>query len=453
MPTTVTNLSDIATRSELAETLDVPLPALDVVALATRQCRHAGCALFATEHNFGYCVLHSQSWFPRELEIFGRPSANRRGYGLYGPQFLRNHTGKMVASCCCSSPLCEKLGYSHDGMFRFPKKPEQVAEAARVLGLSPADRQKIVNSPRRYRIAPWHYSARHRYRDNEGRWRLRKLENYKDADGKVFSFPPPNGNVQSFIDEQCLTIGLLRGEYDNTLPGWFRVLIRQHRAAGGRSPIPTLPSLRLSPRPSNVTPTPRRTLRKRVCPDAEEVSRLKDINRDLEARLASAMQHMQHTETIGAEDSGRLREENDLLTQEVNGLRSLVSKLEQRKVCLSYDDLQPGGALGAAVKDFTFFPDYDCNEAFLELLNFAEEGKPGLCEDLVRYSKVSVESRREYQLSADDQAAETLTQMHSGRRRKLYWKTEWLIYNFLRTLWHVHATHLHLVRCWPDTCA
>ena len=107
-----------------------------------------------------------------------------------------------------------------------------------------------------------------------------------------------------------------------------------------------------------------------------------------------------------------------------------MSKLEQRKVCLLYDDLQPGGALGAAVKDFTFFPDYDCNEAFLELLNFAEEGKPGLCEDLVRYSKVSVESRREYQLSADDQAAETLTQMHSGRRRKLHWKTEWLSYNF-----------------------
>ena len=81
------------------------------------------------------------------------------------------------------------------------------------------------------------------------------------------------------------------------------------------------------------------------------------------------------------------------------------------------------------MKDFTFFPDFDCNEAFLELLNFAEEGKPGICENLVRYSKVSIQSRREYQLSVDDEAAEMLTEMRSSRRRKLHWKTEWLIYN------------------------
>ena len=80
----------------------------------------------------------------------------------------------------------------------------------------------------------------------------------------------------------------------------------------------------------------------------------------------------------------------------VNSLWSLVSELEQRKVRLSYDNLQPRGALSAAVKDFTFFPDFDCNEAFLELLNFAREGKLGLCENLVHYSKVSIESRREY---------------------------------------------------------
>ena len=44
-----------------------------------------------------------------------------------------------------------------------------------------------------------------------------------------------------------------------------------------------------------------------------------DTNRDLEARLASAMHHI---ETLGAEnsDSDRLQEENDLLTREVNSL-------------------------------------------------------------------------------------------------------------------------------------
>ena len=31
-------------------------------------------------------------------------------------------------------------------MFCFPKEPNQVAEAARVLGLSPAEQQNIVNN-------------------------------------------------------------------------------------------------------------------------------------------------------------------------------------------------------------------------------------------------------------------------------------------------------------------
>ena len=66
--------------------------------------------------------------------------------------------------------------------------------------------------------------------------------------------------------------------------------------------------------------------------------RLKGLNRDLEARLTSAIHHI---ETLGAKDNDRLREENVLLTQEVNSLWSLVSELEQRKVRLSYDDLRP----------------------------------------------------------------------------------------------------------------
>ena len=153
------DLYSITSRSDLARELSVPLAVLEVVTLSTQQCKHTSCALYAAEHNFGHCVLHRRSWFPRELDRLGQPSTNRRGYGLYGPQFLRNYTGKMVASCCCSSSLCENLGYSHDGMCCFPKRPEQVAEAARVLGLSMAERQNIINNPRAHKIAPWHYNA------------------------------------------------------------------------------------------------------------------------------------------------------------------------------------------------------------------------------------------------------------------------------------------------------
>ena len=80
----------------MANRLSVPLAALDAVTLSTQQCRRAGCTLYAAQHNVGYCVLHSQSWFPRELDRFGQPSTNCRGYSLYGPQFLPNYTGKTV---------------------------------------------------------------------------------------------------------------------------------------------------------------------------------------------------------------------------------------------------------------------------------------------------------------------------------------------------------------------
>ena len=233
MPAKLIELYRITRRSELAEALDVPISALDVVTLSCQCCKTAGCSLFAAQYNFGRCILHSQTWFPREFDRFGQPAANRRGYGLYGPQFLRNYTGKVASSCCCSSALCEKLGYNHSGMFRFPTKPDQVATAARVLGLSAVDKQRAIDAPRSFHIAPWHYHPCHRSQDANGKWSLQKLKTYKDADGVVFSFAPPNSSVQAFIDEQSLSSGLMRGEVDDTLPPWFRSLARQQQEAGG----------------------------------------------------------------------------------------------------------------------------------------------------------------------------------------------------------------------------
>ena len=58
VPVMATNLNKIVTRSELAETLDTPVPALGVATLSNRCRRNAGCSLFAVHHNFGY-VAHS----------------------------------------------------------------------------------------------------------------------------------------------------------------------------------------------------------------------------------------------------------------------------------------------------------------------------------------------------------------------------------------------------------
>ena len=66
---------------------------------------------------------------------------------------------------------------------------------------------------------------------------------------------------------------------------------------------------------------------------------------------------------------------------------------------LRYSDLYSGGLLTRRVKLFTFFDTVEQNDAWLELINFAD-GSPGsftigngLCKNVRQYSKVSFEER------------------------------------------------------------
>jgi hypothetical protein len=52
---------------------------------------------------------------------------------------------------------------------------------------------------------------------------------YRDADGVTFPFPPPNANVQHFIDTEIISYRLS----SKPLPGWVRVLARQQVEAAG----------------------------------------------------------------------------------------------------------------------------------------------------------------------------------------------------------------------------
>ena len=79
-------------------------------------------------------------------------------------------------------------------------------------------------------------------------------------------------------------------------------------------------------------------------------------------------------------------------------MREIIDTLEAQKNYITYADLKPGGILSDVVKDFAFFPDFDSNDAFLDVINFSEVCEPGngLCENLARYSKISVSRRKEY---------------------------------------------------------
>ena len=71
---------------------------------------------------------------------------------------------------------------------------------------------------------------------------------------------------------------------------------------------------------------------------------------------------------------------------------------KDKKDYFCYDDLKLGGCLSKHVGLFTFFDDYDCNDAFLEMINHTircDKGK-GICENLVRYSNITVAARKKW---------------------------------------------------------
>ena len=77
----------------------------------------------------------------------------------------------------------------------------------------------------------------------------------------------------------------------------------------------------------------------------------------------------------------------------------MITDLERRGVRLSYNDLRPGGVLGNSVKEFTFFLNVGCNDAFLDIINNTDGCEPGegLCGNMVRYQEVTIDKKREFQ--------------------------------------------------------
>ena len=237
MPVRNVSLACVSTRSNLAAELGVPVPALNLVSLGTPPlCKTNRCPLHIFLGNHSNCLICSQAWFPQELNKKGLPATHRRGYGLYGRQFLPQRDIKSNPAsccCCCTSPLCENIGYSHTRFFCFPTDPRKCAEAVCVLGIKFTEEQKkIVTNPRKYRITPWQFNSRHWHRGPDGKWHLRKGTSFRDADSKLFSFHPPDANIQHFIDEEILSSGFSRGGVDDTLPDWVRILTRLQQTAG-----------------------------------------------------------------------------------------------------------------------------------------------------------------------------------------------------------------------------
>ena len=300
-------------------------------------------------------------------------------------------------TCCCSQALCEKIGYCHDGMFPLPRDEKHCQSFLATLGVEKERRDKLVAERfgAKHHVAPWHFHLRHRERNTStNKWSLKTLETYKDDDKKVTLYAPPNNKLQDFIERE---IGdpYLRGGYNNSLPKWFEKL-KEIQPEAEPTEVPEVPE----------TPHGGTNRRKRTAPvtgtgqvrGMKRVARVTELDheraksRKLAEDLQVASNKIKGLETkveLLENNNIRLMVENNSLKEENSKLKAKITELEelvkQRNLTLSYDDLKPGGALAKCVEVFTFFPDFECVDAFLEWMNWGDEPGGGLCEDMVRY--------------------------------------------------------------------
>jgi hypothetical protein len=478
MPPLPCAFSDIRSRKQLADKLNVDIKSLDLVTLTDTTCKSDGCNLPTAKNNYDHCILCSQRWYPRKFSENGSINKYRRGYGLYGPQFMRQYNGtEQKKVCACDMEECQKIGYSHSGMLCFPTDATDVEVAIRALGIQcPTTKANIVRDPRSHRIAPWHYHRNHLQKNANGNWSIRTMQKYTDSDRKVFNFAPPNGNIKQFIESDILPMGhsVCRGGVD-VPPSWVKELAAlqasNQQQCHASTPNPSNNKMRRVAHPISTPTTTPRPARKRPSPDKAEIEELTAKAALLEVQLNSALNHSYNLEAkvkVLDGENLQLRLENTKLKKENAELRGKVEELEGKKCVISYDDLKPGGMLADYVNSFTFFPTFETNDLFLEIIN----GDIGVCERIKRYHHVTVEERVKYNneirakmeeekknneaggngggeagedldvimaeasLEGDaDNLDEVMAEANINgtqrtRKRTLHWKTEYLVYCF-----------------------
>eukprot|EP00978_Attheya_sp_CCMP212_P024157 scaffold75504_cov56-Attheya_sp.AAC.2 len=238
----------VSTQLDVAKLLcgTVPEGALDLVTLSEETCTIKECNNLAIQGNYCACAFHGngKTWFPRKTDGTNL-LANHRGYILLGPEFQRNFLKNPPTCCCCVNEVCVSIGYSNHGMFRLPSDKSHQAKFLDMLSVSSEKKARIIDKPRVFFVAPWHFFPEHRKRDENGKWTFRTREVYYDSDRFKYAFPPPNFNPQEFIAEvrlekhgikrKCTTQSSL---LSRPLPPWFGKIQSGGGGAQMRESIP-----------------------------------------------------------------------------------------------------------------------------------------------------------------------------------------------------------------------
>ena len=403
-------------RKELATSLGVTERALDYVKLVNRGiCRRNECPYPAVQRNYGFCCLHSQTWFP---------SGDQRGSLLLGDSFMRKDDERH-AVCVCTNANCKRIGYTKS-LVTVPGSPSHVRHDA-IFGLNITDKElknELLSGKRQFEVAYWHFHPEHRVFDpNKNMWQVTTgIRRYKDAEGKVWhDFPPVNYKLQNFLEEVNDHLSLPRNRWlKDSFPAW----VKSYCAC--EEPEPTIPE--------SISPKQGKAFKGRAVNLHKRNRELEDENMALRDDKMTMIEEIRQLKRALEKASNEKERHEECINEANEKIRCmqgrLLSIVQQPQGFLSFDDLKPGGRLGGFVGVYTYFDTYESNNLFLEMLNWTDRSEgsrepgDGLCENMRRYRTVPFDER---QGKADPRDAPAPTR--GGQQRKLDWKTEWLVYN------------------------
>jgi hypothetical protein len=472
----------ISGPTELAQRLNIDHKALSYVILASpvRECKRIACIFPQVESNYGLCLCCSQSWFPSVLPNRDGVERQERGYLLLDPSLRNKVPGTQLSrrTCCCENKVCYGIGYT-DSIFYMPEDHEVRRQWYHALGLSQVKRATIDKKPRVHSINFWHFSPQH-LECNGTLWKIKKADVYTDSDKKVWftpNRPPPNYSVNKFIADNYNSRSLpsLRWMDEHRAPpSWWKTMKRKS------SPTKKRPASTVEQQPIHLSEaaTPPPVSKRQVTPHHHDLMIHRAVSfasdkTELEEQLSDAFANISLKEQEIAELKNKLELIQAALTEHQEKLIETSGKVAQHEEeldrlkrnihkdrYLKYDDLRSEGLLGKNVKDFTFFDDFDSNDAFLEAINYADGSDgclppdDGMCEGLLRYTSLRMNDRARLK---EDPAATVGSQSPLGKRRKrkCSFKTDWLIYNVyvhsgwtlnqIAPLFGVGASYIHNV--------
>lgn len=432
------DFSDVDSVEAFARKLRVPAKSIALVRPLNDPCKSKDCPFNAVLGNSGYCPAHRRTWYPLK---------HSRGGLLSGPEFVREKGSKRFRTCDCEADTCFLAGYfpSQDALYIPKDGIDTVLDTPGIM--SEQKRQKIKDGEiKKVHLYPWHFFPDALEQDEHGLWQLKfdkkqKEQRWYDKERKTrYDFPPPRNVPEHFI-EKIYYSSFVRPQdrwaqenSETSMPSWMLNML----ALDGSS---------FSSSNTEASPT---QLRRQVEMWKARSFYLRKEKLEQEERHAVELSSIRakHNETIEKKDAEikRLKESMSNLENETKELRdqlssanhSLLEYISAKKAQpLRYHDLYDGGIMSHHVKAFTLFDTVEQNDAFLDILNFADgsEGSfpvgDGLCENLRVYSKVKREQRSGEAGSPSmdrnsEEYADWLRRSKAARMHGTTWKDDYL---------------------------